>query len=114
MQENNSEIRRKENQKFLEENIFVGLINLNDGFDTETIKYFSESDFETVLKRVEKFNIGIFGIEPWLNKEFYDVLGFEDFGGNPFDPNWYRKAFLEFKKINKNLVYSASYTFRDN
>jgi len=27
---------------FLEKNIFAGLKNMNDGFDSETIKYFTE------------------------------------------------------------------------
>lgn len=112
MKENHPELKRQENQIFLEENIFTGLENLNDGFDSEMISYFSELYFQTVLHRVEKYDIGILGIEPWLNKEFYDVLSFEDFGGNPFNPKWYKKAFSEFKKLRKNLVYAASYAFR--
>ena len=64
---------------FLERNVFKGLTNLNDGFDTETIKYFSEADFKIVLERVEKLNITIHGIEPWKDGEFFDVLSEADF-----------------------------------
>jgi len=95
--------------EYLKSNIFNGLKNLNDGFDTESIYYFSESDFEIVLDRVEKNGLGIYGIEPWLNGSFYDVLGYEDFNTVATDPNWYRKAFAEFKKSGKELMYSASY-----
>lgn len=96
-----SSLKREKNQKFLDEKIFTGLENLNDGFDSEEVIYFSELDFQTVLEGVEKYGLGIFGIEPWLNKEFYDVLSFEDFGENPFDPNWYKKAFSKLKKIKR-------------
>ncbi|WP_158655106.1 hypothetical protein [Flavivirga eckloniae] len=82
---------------------------MNDGFDSESIYYFSESDFEIVLDRVEKHGIGIYGIEPWLNRTYYDVLGFDDFNTVPTDPKWYRRAFQEFKKSGKALLYSATY-----
>lgn len=45
--------------KFLENYIFKGLTNLNDGFDVPTIYYFSKDDFDIVLKRVEKREVGI-------------------------------------------------------
>ncbi len=96
---------------FLDKYIFFGLKNLNDGFDTESIKYFSETDFSIVLKRVEENNIGISGIEPWLNGEFYNVLTSEDYSANPIDPKWYWKAFEELKKKEKHLQYSASYLY---
>lgn len=91
---------------FLIKNIFIGLENLNNGFDSESIYYFSENDFEIVLDRVEKFGIEILGIEPWKNGDFYDVMTSENF--KP-DSKWYRKAFSEFKKRDQNLQYSASY-----
>lgn len=94
---------------YLNKNVFYDLQNRNDGFDAESIYYFSQSDFEIVLNRVEKLGIGISGIEPWLNKEFYDVKIVEDYGGISTDSNWYRKAFEEFKKENENLLYAASY-----
>lgn len=95
---------------YLKENIFFGLKNMNDGFDSDSIYYFSESDFEIVIKRVEKHGIGIMGIEPWLNGEFYDVKVAEDYGEHVNEPKWYKKAFNEFKEIKeKNLLYSASY-----
>ena len=102
------EERTKEFQ-YMKKNIFNGLDNLNDGFDSESIYYFSESDFEIVLDRVEKNGIAIFGIEPWLNGDFYDVLSFEDYKTVANDSKWYRKAFTEFKSRGKNLMYSASY-----
>lgn len=95
--------------EYLKTKVFNGLKNLNDGFDSESIYYFSESDFETVLDRVEQNGIAIFGIEPWLDKDFYDVLSCEDYKTDANEPKWYRKAFEEFKSREKNLMYSASY-----
>ncbi len=104
----NQEYQTKK-MEYLKSNIFNGLKNLNDGFDSESIHYFSESDFEIVLDRVEKNGLGIFGIEPWLNRNFYDVVSFENFNTVSTDPKWYRKAFSEFKKSEKELMYAASY-----
>ena len=51
-------------EKYLIENIFKELKNLNYGFDVKTIWYFSESDFEIVLNRIDELGLGIYGIEP--------------------------------------------------
>ncbi len=106
---NYNETDRIKELEYLKVNVYNGLKNLNDGFDSESIYYFSESDFEIVLNRVEKLGIGIMGIEPWLNGDFYGVMVVEDFETVASDPNWYRKAFSEFKKIGKELMYAASY-----
>lgn len=95
--------------EFLDQYIFFGLTNLNDGFDVKSIKYFSEADFSIILKRVEDNKIGITGIEPWLNGLFYNVLTYEDYSTEPTDPKWYKKAFEKFKKDEQQLQYAASY-----
>ncbi len=96
-------------QAFLEKHVFTGLTNVNYGFDSKTIHYFSESDFAIVLERVEKLGIGIYGIEPWLDGSYYNTSGYEDYTNDPTDPAWYKKAFQEFVAEGKNLQYAASY-----
>ena len=96
--------------EFLEKFVFKGLTNRNDGFDVDSIKYFSESDFEIVLIRVEEFGIAIHGIEPWRNGEFYAVLTDSDFDDEPNNQSWVRKAFYFFKGQEDDLQYAASYT----
>ncbi|HRE77001.1 MAG TPA: hypothetical protein PLL09_04160 [Flavobacterium sp.] len=107
-----SQIKNKAD--YLTTNIFTNLKNRNDGFDVESIYYFSESDFEIVINRIEKLGVGIFGIEPWLDGEMYDVKSVEDYGGVSTDSKWYKTAFEEFKKENKNLLYSATYDIKQN
>ena len=107
LEKDNYQIDKERN--YLNTNVFYDLKNMNDGFDSESIYYFSQLDFEIVLNRIEKLGIGIYGIEPWLNRDFYDVKGVEDYGGITTDSKWYRKAFEEFKKENENLLYAASY-----
>lgn len=97
---------------YLNINVFYNLKNRNNGFDAESIYYFSQSDFEIIINRIEKLGIGILGIEPWLNGEFYDIKVVEDYGGISSDSKWYRKAFEEFKKENENLLYAASYEIK--
>ena len=96
-------------EQFLNENVFYGLRNLNDGFDSHKIKYFSANDFRIILERIEKLGIGINGIEPWKNGEFYDVSICEDYSDNPLDPLWYNQAFNEFISTGEELQYSATY-----
>lgn len=95
--------------EFLEKNVFTDLKNVNDGYKEETIRYFSESDFETVLQRAEQFGIGIYEIEPWLDGKFYAVATNEEFRKKATDPRWYKKAFLTFKTRQPGLLYSATY-----
>ncbi len=102
-----------EKTEFLEKNIFLNLKNLNDGFDSDSIRYFSESDFEIVLERIEKLGIGIYGIKPWLEGDFFDVKLNEDYRKKATDPKWYKKAFSEFKKQQPKLQYSATYKVSD-
>src|SRR5690606_8748387 len=112
MDKANDEYVRK--LQFLDVNIFKELRNLNSGFDSESIKYFSEQDFRIVLNRIEQFNLGISGIEPWFNEAFYSVLVAEDVGSDPFDRNWYNQAFEQLKEENNNLIYAATYVVPTN
>lgn len=103
------EALREKKFNFLKKYIFQGLKNVNDGFDSKSIFYFSEPDFKIILDRVEELNLEVFGIEPWLDGEFYDVKCHEEYELAPNNPNWYRKAFEEFKMKNKNLQYAGTY-----
>lgn len=98
-----------EQAEFLEKNVFRGLTNINDGFDSEEVQYFSEADFEIVLQRVEHFGISVYGIEPWLNGEMFDVYSHDAYRKKATDPRWYNKAFSEIKKRQEGLAYAASY-----
>ncbi|MGO3181757.1 MAG: hypothetical protein ACTIJ9_02890 [Aequorivita sp.] len=98
-----------EQAEFLEKNIFTDLKNLNEGSDKETVQYFSESDFEIVLQRVEHFGIGVYKIESWLDGKVSEVATHEDFKKKATDPRWYNKAFLTFKSRQDGLSYSATY-----
>ena len=91
--------------EFLDLYIFKNLKSVNDGFDI----YFSQEDFEVVLSRVEKYGLGIYGIECWRDGEFYDVLVYENKTDDPRDSSWYKEAFEEFVKSNVGLQYNASF-----
>jgi hypothetical protein len=96
-------------EEFLNTNIFKGLKNMNDGFDSPSIQYFSSADFEIVLNRVKDLQLGVIGIEPWYNGEYFGVLTNDDYGRSPDDPEWYFTAFNDFKNKQTNLVYAATY-----
>ncbi|SRX55283.1 hypothetical protein [Aequorivita sp. CIP111184] len=98
-----------EQTEFLEKNIFTDLKNLNDESEKDTVQIFSESEFETVLERVEHFGIGVYKIESWHNGETSEVAAHDDFKKKATDPKWYKKAFLTFKSRQPGLSYSATY-----
>ena len=100
---------RKAQETYLEKYVFYGLENLNNGFDAYEIKYFGEDDFAIVLERVKQLKLGILGIEPWQNGEFYDVITYEMMAKEPTDACWYEKAFANFKAACPGLQYSATY-----
>jgi hypothetical protein len=98
-----------EQPEFLEKNVFIDLKNLNKGADKATVHYFSESNFETVLQRVEHFGIGVYKIETRLNGKVSEIVAHDDFKKKATDPKWYKKAFLTSKSRQPGLSYSATY-----
>ena len=98
---------------FLQQKLFLGLNDLNSGFDAPSIQYFNEKDFEIILERVEAMDLGIYGIEPWSEGEYFHCLTYESTLFMCTSPKWYRKAFEQLKYMglsrNKTLQWSASY-----
>ena len=83
----------KSDEEFLKQNLYYGVTNLNNGFDSPKIWYFNKEDFEILLDRVERLKIGIAGIECCPDGCFGTVKVHELYGMSPFDPKWYRRAF---------------------
>lgn len=100
-------------RQFLEQHIFYDLVNLNDGFDSENIKYFSKEDFEKVLDRAEFFKLEIYGIEPWQNKQFSGVKTYDNYDTTSDDSKWYKKAYRQFLSEGITNYFSASYGLSD-
>ncbi|MDO5638629.1 MAG: hypothetical protein Q4G28_02040 [Neisseria sp.] len=96
-------------EKELESYLFNGLKNLNDGFDAQSIFYCSEQDFKIVLDRVEAKNLAVYGIEPWLDGQFFGVEVYESHNLAATDPAWYRTAFESFRQQEPRLMYAMSY-----
>jgi hypothetical protein len=94
---------------FLDQHVFYDLVDLNDGFDVESIRYFTQQDFIKVLKRAEYFNLDIYGIEPWPNGQFGGVKIYEEYNLESNNSQWYFKAFSEFLDEGIDNYFSASY-----
>ncbi|CAM1334650.1 hypothetical protein [Tenacibaculum aestuariivivum] len=95
--------------EYLKTNVFNELKNVNDGFDSKWIYYFSESNFQIVLNRVKKLGIGITKFQPCINGGFYVPAVVEFYDTFSADSKWYQEAFDNFKITKKNLKNSASY-----
>jgi hypothetical protein len=107
------EQRLKKENEFLDRNVFFGLTNLNDGFDSPDVKYFSEQDFEIVIQRVKELGLGIYGIEPWKDGDFYGVQVHEQGSVEPIDSIWYERSFQDFKDTGEKLQYAATFYIPD-
>lgn len=94
---------------YLQNHIFRGLDDLNNGFDSQGVSHFSEKEFEIILTRVKELKaIGIYGIEIYKGGEFWSVDTFESYNTYPQDPRWYEGAFKKFKDAG-SFMYSASF-----
>lgn len=58
-----SRLKFDEDHRFLREVIYVGLKDLNNGFDSPLIGHFSPRDFLIVIDRCESLHVRIIGIE---------------------------------------------------
>jgi hypothetical protein len=102
----------KKETAFLNKHVFYDLTDLNTGFDIPIIKYFTEAQFEIVLKRIEKLGCGVHGIEPWWKNQYFDVRTCPR--NEEYTPStWFWKVFNDFKarakKEGVELDYSATY-----
>jgi hypothetical protein len=104
-----SEALRERTFRFVHCRLFDGLQNLNDGFDSPRIAYFSSEGFAVILDRVEALGIGVLGIEPWPDGVFGGCKTYESYTDDPADPGWYRRAYQEFLDIGITSHFSASY-----
>lgn len=96
--------------EFLDEYIFKGLKNLNDGFDAPSIKYFSLKEFEIVLLRVEQYGLFIHGIEPWKDGDYYTCWIQESYSSD----TWYKEVFQNCLDNALDVDYSATYGIPNN
>ncbi len=64
-----------------------------------------------VLRRVKSLGLGIMGIEPWKDVNYYGVETYESYTSDPTDPKWYMDCFKKFKKTGDSgpINYAASY-----
>jgi hypothetical protein len=58
-----SKLKFEEEHRFLQEVIYVGLKDLNTGFDSPLIGHFSPEDFLIVIHRCEALHVRMIGIE---------------------------------------------------
>jgi hypothetical protein len=98
-----------EAQEFLEKHVFTDLKNQNDGFDDESIYYFSQEDFAELLYRVEHFGIGVYEIKARQDDKFLPSVKHLDLAKKATNPDWYKKAFLTLSMKHEGLLYAASY-----
>ena len=101
-------------EEFLEKYVFYDLEDLNDGFDSPSIKYFSKDDFEKILDRAEFYGLKIFGIEPWPDRQFFNVRVYEEYDTSADNPEWYRDAYDRFLEEGVTSYFSATYGVPEN
>lgn len=94
---------------FLELKIFEGLENKHQRIKDKSLHYFSEDDFKKVLERCEYFGLGIYKIQAWFKKKPYDTAVHEDYNKKTTHPKWYNNAYIDLKKREKDMLFSADY-----
>ena len=88
--------------QFMDEVVFVGLKNLNTGFDSPGIQHFSPTDFGEVINRCERLKVSPIGIEI-----FTTAGGFVDCEIRPEDVspggvyNWARQVVENYQEMSE-------------
>ncbi len=72
-------LQSEEEQRFLKDVVFAGLMNLNTGFDSPSIFHVTPEDFVAVIDRCDYLGVGINGIEAfsidtWPSQHFVSYL----------------------------------------
>lgn len=98
-----------EQEEFLTKHVFNGLKALNNKLAEDVDTYFSETDFEIILERVQHFGIGIYVIDSQLKGKPFEVVKHEQHKKKATDPKWYNKAFLTAKTRQPGLTYGATF-----
>lgn len=81
--------------------------------------WFKPENFKKVIEVCRKKGLGISAIEVYKDG-YADTLLSDDFGGNPYDPNWYTSGYESLVKKycnsgdNKEVLFSAWYMEPDN
>ena len=97
--------RMERDRLFLQQWVFIGLRDLNTGFDSPLIRHFSAEDFFTVIDRCERLNVEIIGIEVFSpNIELLGILISPEPGFG-----WARRFVEEFQE-QVGITFSATYS----
>jgi hypothetical protein len=99
--------------RFMEEGVYIGLEDLNSGFDSEGIYHFSVNDFANVIDRCEYMGVGLNGIEsfdisPWQTEGHVYALDcvFPAKDQNQYE--WTRKYLKQFEG-QADISFSATF-----
>lgn len=92
-------------KEFLENNIFQGLKNRNNGEDAHTIWHFSADDFLTIMDRAEELELEILGIECWEEGSEKVTKYHEDYDSH----YWHRHAYEELVGKFSPCVFTATF-----
>jgi hypothetical protein len=100
--------------RFMDQVIFVGLKNLNTGFDAQGIHHFSPADFGEVINRCEPLHIIPIGIEVFTTDGgFIEVVFALDDGSPEEDSDWARRLVQRYKEF-ADITMSATFRVPDS
>lgn len=95
-------------EDFLEQKVFVGLTSIKvDNKDKDL--FFSEEDFAQILEKSEYFGISIYTMKTVFEDKEFKAVNHEDFRKKATDAKWYKREFLNLKREQEGLLYSATY-----
>src|SRR5665213_1245875 len=107
-------LRFEEENRFLEEVVYVGLKNINTGFDSVGVVHFSPTDFGKVIDRCEYLDVHPNGIEVFTTDGgFIDCVFAMDDGSPVEDFEWARRLVQKYQGT-PDISMSASFSVPDS
>ena len=100
--------------RYMDQVVFVGLKNLNTGFDAPGIHHFSPGDFAEVISRCEPLHIIPNGIEVFTSDGgFIEVVFAVDDGSPEEGSEWARRLVQRYKEV-PDITMSATFRVPDS
>ena len=103
---------------FVRDILYKNLKNLNETALELKDYFFSEHDFEVLLKRIESFRLGIQYMSPVTSNNVFLLVENDIQGFQSNDPEWYWNGYKYIKDIGQkaslDLIYNAEICIDDD
>jgi hypothetical protein len=107
------QLRLADERRFMEQEVYAGLKNLNTGFDSPSIHHFSPTEFGIVIDRCERLQVHVNGIEVFTDDGgFIECVFAMDDGSPDRSYDWARRLVQRYQGT-RDITLTATFSVPD-